>query len=103
MDRKGLEMAISTLILIILGIAVLIGILIAVKGGFSSFRKTTEPLYQSTQASAIKQACEVACAAEDSLTYCCNKFDLEDIKVMCTDSKLGVSCKLSCAAVSCAA
>lgn len=102
MDRKGLEMAISTLILIILGIALLVGLLIAIKGGFSSFKKSTEPLYQSTQASAIKQACEVACTAEDSLTYCCNKFNLGDIQVMCTDPKLGASCKLSCAATTCA-
>lgn len=96
-------MAISTLIIIVLGIALLIGLLIAVKGGFSSFKKTTDPLYQTTQAASVKQACDIACTAEDTLTYCCKKFDIDKIQVMCTDPKLGISCGLSCAAVSCLA
>jgi hypothetical protein len=101
MNHKGLEMAISTLIIIILAIALLVGLIIAVKGGFSSFKKSTDPFYQSTQAGAIKQACELACTGEDTLTYCCTKFNLDTSKILCTDPKLGVSCKLSCAAVSC--
>ena len=103
MNSKGLEMAISTLIMIILGIALLVGLIIAVRGGFSSLKKSTDPLYQSTQGASIKQACELACTAQDLGTYCCSTFELGNTRVGCTDINLGVNCELSCAAVSCPA
>ncbi len=101
MNSKGLEMAISTLIVIVIGLMLLIGLVLFVTGGFERFKKTTNPLIESSEGSAIKEACNLACATEDMLTYCCKDFEANDETLRCDDSRLGVSCELSCAAVSC--
>ncbi len=100
MNKKGFELAISTLILMIIGILVLIGLIIALNGGFDRFNKNTESIFDSTEGSAAKQACELSCAAEDLLGYCCNEYEISGKEYSCLDVP-GNECELSCAAVSC--
>ena len=93
MDRKAIELAISTFILIVLGILVLIGLIYAITDGFKSFKSSTEPFLDTTQSSSIKQACSLACQSEDKITFCCREYDLENEKIKCFDSRLEISCE----------
>ncbi len=100
-NKKGLELAISTLILIILGIVILIGLLYAVTGGFKKFKSTTDPLLQSVEGSAVKKACEIACQGEDKITYCCKEQSISGTKLKCNDNRLEIECPLRCEGFSC--
>jgi uncharacterized protein YpmB len=104
MNRKAIELAISTLIIIILGIAVLIGLIYALTSGFKKFNSSTEPFTDTTQSTAIKTACEQACENQDQLTYCCQNYTVGEFKdIKCSDSRLGVQCQpdFDCESVGC--
>ncbi|RMD67653.1 hypothetical protein D6817_00870 [Candidatus Pacearchaeota archaeon] len=105
MEKRGFELAISTLVIILLGVILLIAIIIFVSGGFDRFKKTTKPLEESSVSSAIIQACNLACQNQDRFFYCCKENELEDKrKIKCTDPLLGLSCeKVDCAQVKCEA
>ncbi len=95
-------MAISTVIIIVISIAVLIGLLILVKNGFLSFEKGINPILKSSSTGAVREACNIACTASDSNTFCCSNFTIGDREVLCTDKTLGISCDLDCNARVCA-
>ena len=78
MNKKGMEMAVSTVILIIIGIAVLIGLLILVMKEFDFFNRGTEPVLRTSGTGIVKQACEIACRGGDSRTFCCEPFEVDD-------------------------
>ena len=102
MNKKAFELAISTLIVIVLGIFVLIALVLAVTGGFDRFRSSTDPYLDTTQAIAIQQACELACESNNPLAYCCSEHEINDEMLKCSDNKLQVSCnKINCAAIQC--
>jgi len=101
MNSKGMQLAISTLIYIILGIAVLIGVVFFLTDGFQTFKAATDPIADSFVAPAIEQACEIACNTESKLTYCCNEFDFNEEKIKCTDRRLNLNCELSCEGFAC--
>lgn len=101
MNRKAIQLAISTLILIILGIAVLIGLIYFLTDGFKTLKSSTDPFLDTTTASAIKTACNLACDSSDKLTYCCEEYEIDDVKIKCKDSRLEVSCDLNCQDFSC--
>ena len=96
MNRKGIELAISTLIVIILGILVLAGLLYIITGGFKQFQGTTKSLLGSAEGSAVQQACKLSCSGNDKLTYCCKNFTVANVQVHCNDDRLAVDCSLSC-------
>lgn len=96
MNRKGFELAISTLILIVLGIVVLIAIIYALNGGFSRFNKNIDTLLAGPEGAAVKKSCEIACSVEDRLTYCCKDFEIGSFEVQCGDKGIVGSCALSC-------
>ena len=95
-DKKGLELAISTIILLVIGLAVLIGLVLLVRNGIIGFNEGTKPFLESSGASAVRSACELACNTENSLTYCCGNFTVGSEKIRCADSRLEIGCELSC-------
>lgn len=104
MDKKGFELAISTIVLLVIGLAVLIALILLLQRGIGGFNSGTEPFLENAEASAVKSACQLACNTENSFTYCCGNFTVSNEEIRCDDSRLGVSCsKLNCAAVSCLA
>ena len=100
-NSKGMEMAISTLILIIIGVLVLIGITYALMGGFKTLKGSSKPFTDTSTSSAIKNACNIACESEDKLTYCCKEYEIDDKKIKCNDSRLEVNCQLNCENYNC--
>ena len=82
----------STLIVIILGVVVLIGLILAFNGSIKVFKSSTKPFYDTTQSSSIKQACSLACENTDKLTFCCRKYKIDELEIGCSDSRLDVDC-----------
>jgi len=92
MNNKAMQMAISTLILIILGIIVLIAIIAALTGQFSKFKSTTDPFTDTATVTAVKTACQDACTNNLKLIYCCEEYDIDGGEVDCSDPRLETSC-----------
>jgi len=101
MNKKGLELAISTIVIVVISIAVLIGLILFLRGGFEAFSSGTKPILDTFQRTAIKEACELSCATENKLNYCCKEFDYEGEKLFCEDSRLGLYCSFNCEVVEC--
>ena len=101
MNKKGFELAISTLILIVIGVIVLVAIAYALTDGFKKFGKSTEPFTDTSQATAVKHACSIACDSSDKLTFCCKEYEIDGRKIKCEDSRLEISCALDCGSFNC--
>ncbi len=101
MNKKGLEMAISTLIILILGIMILIGLAYVLTGGFKMFKGASQTFVDTTAASAVKQGCSLACTSGDKFTFCCKNYTIDNLKMNCQDKRLEVQCGLSCEGYSC--
>ena len=101
MNRKGFEMAISTVVMIIIGIAVLIGLILLVTKGFDFFSKGTEPIANAGSVEAVRQACQISCSAENSNAFCCTKFKLQGKDVFCSNKTVNVDCNINCDNVIC--
>jgi len=69
-NKKGLELALSTVIVVVIVILVLVGIVYVLTNGFQSFRKVTTPYLESNEALAVKQACTLSCQNQDKVSFC---------------------------------
>ena len=92
MNKKALEMVISTIILIALGVIVLIAIVYAIMGGFSKFKSTTDSFLDTSQATAVRDACSLACQSKVKISYCCTEHEIDNKPIKCDDSRLEVDC-----------
>ena len=97
MNRKAtMQLTISSLILITLGILVLIAITFALTTGFERFKRSTDPYLDTTETSAIKQACSQACENDIKLIFCCEEYETKNQKIKCADPRLELDCALNC-------
>ncbi len=96
MDKKGFELAISTIIIIILGILVVIGIIYAVTDGFKKFKAVRDPLLNSAEGIAIMKSCEIACKSNDRITFCCTDYKIQSENYKCSNEQLDIDCDFSC-------
>ena len=101
-SKQGMELAVSTLVIITISILVMLGLVFMLTGGFSRFTSATKPFTDTTTLSAVRESCHLACTTEDYQTFCCHKYDIEKEKVLCSDTRLDVSCaSASCSQVAC--
>jgi hypothetical protein len=101
MNKRGFELAISTIVVIVIGMLVLVALILATRGAFESLESTSTAFGNTAQVAAIKEACNIACSTNDRLTYCCEDFETQDETIRCTDDRLEASCNLDCSAFSC--
>jgi uncharacterized protein YcfJ len=102
MDKKAFELAISTLVIIILGILVLIAIILAVTGGFDRFKEATSPFTDTTTATAVTQSCKSACEQSTKIVFCCSTYQIDSREVMCNDTRLDLGgCQVDCTNFNC--
>ncbi len=101
MNRKGLELAVSTLVLLVLGVVILIGGIYILTEGFTTFRGTTGPLSETSAITGVREACRIACTAGDRATYCCKNFTIGENFLECKNSELEINCNLGCEGFSC--
>ncbi len=102
MDKKGFELAISTFVIFIMGLAVLIGLILFLRGGFENLESGTAPFLETAEGTMIKESCELLCISRDKIGYCCKKFDYNESNLSCEDSRLEVECNLDCTEFVCA-
>ena len=101
MNTRGFDIAITTIVLIIIGIAVLIGLVFFVKNGFSFFKAGTDPILKTQSLEATRQACGLFCTAENDFAFCCEKIKMNNEEVFCSDRRLNVDCNIDCSSVVC--
>lgn len=99
MHKRGFDLAISTLVVIVLAMLVLLALALAFTGGFSKFWLTVKNYFVS-DVSTTKQACENACNSGLSYDFCCVQRELDfgqgKEKITCEDKSLNISCNLNC-------
>jgi len=101
MNHKGFELAISTIVLLLLGVIVLFGLVYVLTDGFTKFQRTSGTLAGSSEAAGVSQACRIACAAQDKTTYCCRNFTIGGVQAYCSDSRFDLNCALECEGFAC--
>ena len=101
MNSKGFDIAITTVILIVIGIAVLIGLIFFIKNGFTLFNAGTEPLLKTQSLEATRQACDLVCKSQNEIAFCCNSLMLNDEEIFCKDGVLSVNCDINCSKIIC--
>lgn len=75
-DKRGFELAISTLIILVLGILVLIALSLAFTGGFDRFMDTITG-YQASGVDFAVSQCDNACSAGQEFTFCCTEREVD--------------------------
>ena len=101
MNSRGFDIAITTIVLIIIGIAVLIGLVFFIKNGFSFFKAGTDPILKTQSLEATRQACELVCRSENVFAFCCESISMNDEEVFCNEDRLNVGCNIDCSKVVC--
>ena len=120
MNKKGAEMTISTLVIIVLAIIVLVVLALGFGAGWTNLWSKISGYFTPVNVDTIKQACNYACTTQAKNDYCCLKRDLivldkdgkKDTKTYAKDnaktcfqlenSGLGFeSCDLKCVEVEC--
>jgi|SRR3989344_8429459 len=99
-NKKGVELAISTIILLILGILVLIGLVSILVVGWGNFKMYMGAVMGSDTAQTQKM-CKIQCQLDNSYDYCCEEKMVRKTNYTCTDQLLKTDCVLDCSAVSC--
>jgi len=94
LNRKGAEMTIGTLVIIVLAIIVLVVIALGFGMGWSSLWGKIKGYFSPVNVDSVKQACQYAVTTDSRFDYCCVirdvKFEEEGdtLKLKCTDSRL---------------
>lgn len=101
MRKGGFEMAISTVILLVIGLAVLVGLIVLLTKGFGWWQEGTEALGTTAAYASVSETCQLACRIEDSQTFCCKTFTVEGLEITCSGKPLGLSCTFDCNSVVC--
>jgi hypothetical protein len=72
-DKRGIEISISLIILIVLGVIVLIGLLILINSQTGFFTDILDNFRGKSNVDAVVLACNNAVDSEGFYTYCCEK------------------------------
>jgi hypothetical protein len=119
MNKKGSEMTIGTIIVIVLALLVLVILIFGFSMGWSNLWENIKQFFMPTQSNlqTVVRACEAACASNGRYDYCVAKRDVKFEKDSTlpgvTDGKAKLSCKdlendiynsgLACPSITCAA
>ena len=101
MNSRGFELAISTLIIIALGVILLIGLIYVLSDGFAFLRGSSEPYLDTAESAAVRESCRISCEQGDRLAYCCRNFSVQGMSLSCDDERLELDCSLSCRDFAC--
>lgn len=101
MNRRGFELAISTLIVIVLSVFILIALVYVFSDGFKRFQGSTQPLSESGASSAVREGCRLACTNGDRFSYCCRNVTLGTDITKCSDPRFELECSLTCDGYQC--
>lgn len=95
-NKRGFELAISTLVIIVLAILVLIALILAFTVGWGKFLDTIRG-YGGSDIDNLNKLCKTQCDFENKYSYCCEEKSLGKEKITCLDEKLEQDCNIDCA------
>lgn len=98
-NKRGFELAISTLVVIILAVLVLIALSLAFTGGFQKFWNIIKG-YSGSEIDAVEKQCQTACDLENAQDFCCREREVDfgngKEKTTCLDERLNIDCDINC-------
>jgi hypothetical protein len=97
-NKKGFDLAISTLILLVLGIFVLIGFILILTMGWGNFKEMVFGISGSEMANAQK-VCELQCDLDNKYDFCCVNKTIESKGYSCDSEDLKGNCQINCEGV----
>ena len=83
-NKNAMQMSISTLILMVLGILILMGMAAILIMGWGDFKTQVKALSGSEMAKAHKN-CKLQCNLDNSYDYCCEKKIIDDNEYTCVE------------------
>ena len=96
-NKRGMELAISTIILMVIGIILLIGLISILFMGWDDFKTAIGAALGSDIAKA-KRVCKIQCEMENTVDFCADK-KVGELTLKCTDAKIKpADCSLPCTA-----
>jgi hypothetical protein len=111
MNKKAVEINITTIIVVILAILVLVVLALYFTGGMRTLWGKITPVpgaYEQTDVEQARNACTLYCGARDQTSYCTHKFDIRTVsegkvtgttQKFCDDSVIGAASQEDCKGV----
>lgn len=98
-NKKGFELAMSTLVVIILALVILTVLILSFTGGWQKFWGTLQNFFISDVES-VKKACESACLSGLEHDFCCRQRTVNlgngKVNLICNDERLKIECEINC-------
>lgn len=98
-NKKAFEMAISTLVILVIAVVLLATLLLAFTGGFGKFWNSIKEFFIS-DIDIVKNACISACDGKLANDFCCKQRQIDfgngKENVTCADEKLKIQCEINC-------
>ena len=98
MNKKGFQLAISTLVILVLAVVVMIGLILAFTGGFERFMDSIRG-YSGSDVDGVSKVCQTQCNLDQINSFCCEEKKLGREEVTCLDEVLYVECDIDCEGV----
>lgn len=86
MNKRGAELAIGTIIVIVLGLIVLVVVALGFTQGWQNLWEKVNVFAGGSSLSTVGQACQIACAANDVTGFCTQGRDIK--KLSATNAKV---------------
>lgn len=104
-EKKGSEMTIGTLVIIVLAVVLLVVLIVGFTMGWKGlWDKISNWTGGGSNVDAVTQACQMACTQNAEFEYCCKVREVrysDNEKKQQTCNSLGVSCSINCKASTC--
>jgi len=97
-NRRGFELAISTMIIITLGIILLIGLVMALTGSFGNLSDKIKG-YSMSDIDSLGKICQSQCNLQANWDFCCGEKMLGKEKITCSDDRIKIDCDINCEGV----
>jgi len=98
-DKRGMEMAISTVVIMVLAIVFLIAMIGFLIGNWERFSQTIKG-YSGSDEQTMIGLCENDCGLIREFDFCCSEKSVGDLKKSCVDMNISCS-QINCEEVSC--
>lgn len=94
-DKRGFELAINTIVIIVLALLVLLALVLAFTETGKNFWNTIKG-YQGSEIDNLNKLCQSQCDLEQEYSFCCEQRNLGKEKITCLDKRLNIDCEIDC-------
>ena len=98
MNKRGFELAINTLVIIVLGVLILAALTISFTMGWQGFWNAITG-YSGGEIDNISKLCQTQCNLNNVNDFCCGEKMLNEEEITCQDERLDVDCSLACGGI----